>query len=754
MKNNIFLKKFSENPMRLCSKVYGAVLGKVIGVRLGIPYEFSSDPAHDPNKLGRVTTFPLDEFDVYPDDDTNGFYLFSKAFSRISSAEQISTDIAAELILEQASEDRGMFWWGNSDSSLSTESKAYHNLINGVSPYESGDYAHNGFSADTVGGQIFYDAAGIIFPGDPERAAKCAGILASVTHSGEGRLGARFMSACISQAFIDSDIMSVIYTAMKTLPANSHYYRMVRNIISVYKKHPDDWHKCMDYINKYYNEHAVWDYASHVVMALLYGGGDFNKTMEICLKSHGDTDCNCGNAGAIIGAMVGCEGISSEGWAKPMNDRLQGSLGIVCENDISLTRFAAQLISDIGRLNNIAVPEYILKASEQGRFSFVFPYSKQGTEALFIISDKIVNHLTDRTLSLDVAQNVPKTPSGSPYALRVWTDKFRTYERLRVYRWFNLGTFWSCKYEPTSCTAVYPGQRMSVNLFSESRTINARFLLYSSLNDKLYNTESESSSDIFTIKPGKWVHIEWTVPDIGSYYDCMNIEFFVDNESNYGGAEIYIDDLRIGGTPTYSIDYSKNRHITDNSSYYPHLKNFSVPMGEAWWSEEGFVCFDTGVDNSHLTYPKHYELSSERGYSLAFTGGYLGNCTVSAIVSPEQSYHEGFKSNDCASLMVFAAKGITRHMAVGFYNGRIAILQAEGMPGEYTVLASAPFEADYEEIYEFRVYISGNDISFTVSDDGSVLGSLRVHTEFVNEGCIGFAGIQDGIKVYKYSVER
>ena len=75
------------------------------------------------------------------------------------------------------------------------------------------------------------------------------------------------------------------------------------------------------------------------------------------------------------------------------------------------------------------------------------------------------------------------------------------------------------------------------------------------------------------------------------------------------------------------------------------------------------------------------------------------------------------------------------------------------MPGEYAVLASAPFEVDYEKKYEFKVYISGNDISFTVSSDGNVLGSLRFRTKTVNEGCIGFAGIQDGIKVYRYSVE-
>ena len=750
MTNRQKFLKLADDPKRLASKVYGAVIGKAIGVRLGIPFEFRDDPGHNAAELGEVNTFPLDEFDVYADDDTNGFVLFAKAFDRVSAAKQISTDLSAKLILEQASEYRGMFWWGGCDDngciSHSTEGKAYYNLIDGVPSNESGDYAHNGFSADTIGGQIFYDSAGIIFPGDPVRAAECGGKLASTTHAGEGRFGAKFMNACVSLAFIESDIMTILSGALETIPAYSHYSRMVRNIIYTYRKNPDNWYACMDYINEYYNEHAVWDYASHVIMALLYGGGSFDKTMEICLKSCGDTDCNCGNAGTIIGALVGCEGISYERWAKYMNDKLQGSLAVACENDISLTRFAAQLMKNMSRLSDIPVPEYILKAAEDGRFSFAFPYSTQGTEALVITGGNIELSPSDRTLELEVSDDSVSAPSRSPYTLKLSTTKFGGSERLRIYRWFNLGTFQSTKYEPTSCTGVYPGQHMSVNLFSPARGVKAQFLLYSSLND------AESWSEVVYIEPGKWTRLDWIVPDIGTYYNCINIQVFP-GDNSWSGLKVYADDLCISGTPTYKISYSKVRNASDDSSYYPHLLNFSVPMGEAWWSDEGFICLDASASGSHTSYPKEFILSSQHGLSLAFTGGYVGDCTVSALVSIINTSFTGYKSKDCASLIVFGAKGITSHYAAGFFNNGIAILRTDGLPGKYKVLASAPLEYSTIKQYELRAYISGRDISFTVCADGKTAGSLMCRTDEPVEGCIGFAGIKDGIKVYEYSVE-
>jgi len=45
------------------------------------------------------------------------------------------------------------------------------------------------------------------------------------------------------------------------------------------------------------------------VMGLLYGEGDFEKTMEISIRCGQDSDCNPSNAAAVIGVIKGLEGI-------------------------------------------------------------------------------------------------------------------------------------------------------------------------------------------------------------------------------------------------------------------------------------------------------------------------------------------------------------------------------------------------------------------------------------------------------------
>ena len=42
---------------------------------------------------------------------------------------------------------------------------------------------------------------------------------------------------------------------------------------------------------------------------LLYGGGDFARTVEIATMAGRDTDCNAGNVGTVLGVARGLEGL-------------------------------------------------------------------------------------------------------------------------------------------------------------------------------------------------------------------------------------------------------------------------------------------------------------------------------------------------------------------------------------------------------------------------------------------------------------
>ena len=70
---------------------------------------------------------------------------------------------------------------------------------------ESGSIALNGkVVAEQIGAQIFIDGWAMVAPGDPELAADLARRAASVSHDGEAIYGAQVMAAMEAQAFVES----------------------------------------------------------------------------------------------------------------------------------------------------------------------------------------------------------------------------------------------------------------------------------------------------------------------------------------------------------------------------------------------------------------------------------------------------------------------------------------------------------------------------------------------------------------------
>ena len=76
----------------------------------------------------------------------------------------------------------------------------------------------------------------INFAGNPEDASKTAGLVASVMHNGEGKIGGMFISACIASAFVEKNIKDVIETARSLIPSDSHYASMIDNILHIYQR--------------------------------------------------------------------------------------------------------------------------------------------------------------------------------------------------------------------------------------------------------------------------------------------------------------------------------------------------------------------------------------------------------------------------------------------------------------------------------------------------------------------------------------
>ena len=62
-----------------------------------------------------------------------------------------------------------------------------------------------------------------------------------------------------------------------------------------------------------------------VTMALLWGGGDFGKSICLAVQAAYDTDCNGATVGSIVGVLNGASGID-RCWIEPYNERLRTAI--------------------------------------------------------------------------------------------------------------------------------------------------------------------------------------------------------------------------------------------------------------------------------------------------------------------------------------------------------------------------------------------------------------------------------------------
>ncbi len=206
-------------PYDYAERVYAGVLGKIIGVYLGRPFE-GWTYADIMDKLGEVSYYVNDRigefylerwgsyFDpplVVTDDDITGTFTFLRALPDYHNSPDLTPAQIGQSWLNYIIENRTILWWGGMGNS--TEHTAYLRLKRGMQAPQSGSIASNGaIVAEQIGSQIFIDGWAMVAPGDPEFAADLARRAASVSHDGEAIYGAQVLAAMESQAFVESRI--------------------------------------------------------------------------------------------------------------------------------------------------------------------------------------------------------------------------------------------------------------------------------------------------------------------------------------------------------------------------------------------------------------------------------------------------------------------------------------------------------------------------------------------------------------------
>ena len=303
-------------PPDYAERVYAGVLGKIVGVYLGRPFEQWTH-AEIEERLGEVTGYvdgpnPL----VLTDDDISGTFTFLRAL------EDYGPDVTPAEIghtwLNYVVEGRSTFWWGG--VGVSTEHTAYLHLKAGL------PVPKPRVLAEQIGAQIFIDGWAMACPGDPERAADLARRAASVSHDGEAVHAARVIAAMEASAFVERDIGRLLDEGVSFVPRDSVIARMIDDVRGWHAA-DGDWRRTRARIDERYGYnryrglcHVVPNHAL-ILLGLLYGDGDFDRSLMVVNTSGWDTDCNSGNLGCLLGIRGGIEAIGAR-WREPVRDRM------------------------------------------------------------------------------------------------------------------------------------------------------------------------------------------------------------------------------------------------------------------------------------------------------------------------------------------------------------------------------------------------------------------------------------------------
>lgn len=311
----VFIMSFAQENVARCQefrklpltvyrdKMEAAWLGQMAGVGWGGPTEF-----HAQGRILREDEMPAwqpDMINQFHQDDLYVEMTFLRTLERYGW----------EVSLHQAGID-----FANSRYPLWHANRAGRdNLRSGIAPPDSGHPQFN-HHADDIDYQIEADFSGIISPGMPNAVIALGETFGRLMNYGDGLYGGQFVGGMYAEAFFESDPVRIVEAGLRCIPAESQYAECIRDVLTWQRESPDDWQAVWNKINEKYHLNPNYRRAScakgdfnidakingaYIVMGLLYGGGDIDRTIVIATRCGQDSDCNPSNAAGILFTTLG-----------------------------------------------------------------------------------------------------------------------------------------------------------------------------------------------------------------------------------------------------------------------------------------------------------------------------------------------------------------------------------------------------------------------------------------------------------------
>ncbi len=305
----------------LLDKIKGGWAGQTIGCTYGGPTEFNFRGAmiSDYIPIEWPDGYIKQYFEKAPTlyDDIYMDLTFVDVFDRLGLDAPVDS-------FAMAFANAGYYLWHGNQA-------ARYNIMHGIMPPESGHW-RNSPHADDIDFQIEADFAGLMSPGMPQTASEIADKIGHILAYGDGWYGGVYVANMYSLAFVSDDIDFIVTEALKAIPEESYYHKVISDVIKWCHQYPDDWKQTWAEIEKVYDEdrgcpEGVFEplnidatvNSAYIVIGLLYGQGDFYKTIDIATRCGQDSDCNPASAAGILGTMMGYSNIP-EYWMKNLRE--------------------------------------------------------------------------------------------------------------------------------------------------------------------------------------------------------------------------------------------------------------------------------------------------------------------------------------------------------------------------------------------------------------------------------------------------
>jgi len=294
---------------RLQDKIKGGWAGQMIGVSYGAPTEFrwkgeiipeEELPEWTPERVKNS----LRQDDIYVD----------MTFAEVLDKKGLGA--TTEDFGEMFRRSRYRLWHANL--------AGRRNLRHGIPASESGHPRYNAHAND-IDFQIEADFIGLMAPGMPRATNDYCRRAGRVMNYGDGIYGGMFICGMYSAAFFESDPRKLVEAGLACLPPESPYAQIIRDTLEWSEENPDDWTATWRLIEEKWNRNDPCPHGAlapfnidaklngaYVALGLLYGGGDFERTLRVATRAGQDSDCNPASAGGVLGVVYGYERIPEE----------------------------------------------------------------------------------------------------------------------------------------------------------------------------------------------------------------------------------------------------------------------------------------------------------------------------------------------------------------------------------------------------------------------------------------------------------